>query len=97
MSATPNSVAEKVKNPRSWALKKANFPPEDCDADRPIAIIDVGDGHGGFNHPLLKGRVKYWPEGEREKRLHGAHSAEIAGVIAQACSGQIVVYDIGTT
>jgi hypothetical protein len=29
--------------------------------------------------------------------LHGAHSAEVAGVIAKACPAEIFVYDIGTT
>jgi hypothetical protein len=61
-------------------------------------MIDVGDGNGSFKHPLLKDRTEYvgrtLPASEQ---LHGAHSAEVAGVIAQACPAKIFVYDVGTT
>jgi hypothetical protein len=96
MSATNDYPAAKVETQRGWAYKQAQFPPplpHDPSA-RPILIIDVGDGNGGFDHPLLNGRVTR-AERRDDDVLHGAHSAEIAGVIAQACPAQIYFYDIG--
>lgn len=68
---------------------------------RPIAIIDVGGA--ALDNPLLKPRIEYVsPHALRRatpaaSETHGAHAAEVAGVIASACAADLIVYNIGTT
>lgn len=105
MSDTTSISAAAPQGGGDWALRQARFPLSSDTPDvtkRPIALIDVGDGNLGLEHPLLRDRTQYVEMRLRRDpikgaQLHGAHAAEVAGVIAQRCDAQLIVYDIGTT
>jgi hypothetical protein len=105
MSPFSGSSAAVPQSGDDWAIEQTHFTSASAMpgmTNRPVALIDVGDGNGGLDHPLLRDRTTYVEM--RLKRtpiegyqLHGAHAAEVAGVIAQRCDAKLIVYDIGTT
>ena len=105
MSTTTGGTVATPQMDSDWAFLKAHFPSESKKRsipDRPIALIDVGDGNGGLSHPLLLGRVtradrSQWARGVQGTLLRGTHVAEVAGVIAERCSADMIFYDVGTT
>ena len=105
MSPYTSSSAAGPQRGDDWALEQTHFRSESAITDitnRPIVLIDVGDGHGGLEHPLLRDRTTYVEMRLQRApiqgaQLHGAHAAEVAGVIAERCDAKLIVYDVGTT